>query len=229
MQAGKSTVLIYIVNINSENDLVLRQIPKVIEKIYEVYVKSVLNKKQKQTHLSSAASNISEQVNRMNYVPGGSKAIKEMNTVDFNELQTVLNQSDSVLSRRANHPEYAQYESRLESFKEWPASMSQQPADLAKAGFYYFGIKDMVKCFFCNGGLKNWDHNDDPFQDHVRWFPTCQYIRQLMGHEYVEDVSWIKNLVCYLKTFSTRNNMLNKWTSVHKVSRLFFGCLTRER
>ena len=46
----------------------------------------------------------------------------------------------------------------------------------------------MVKCFFCNGGLKNWDHNDDPFQDHVRWFPKCQFIKQLMGADYVEKI-----------------------------------------
>lgn len=139
----------------------------------------------------SVSKSQSNNSNPLVYVPGGPKkneTIKAMNTVDFSELQSVLNQSDNVLSRRAHHPNYASYQARLDSFKEWPASMSQQPDDLAKAGFYYFGIKDMVKCFFCNGGLKNWDHNDDPFQDHVRWFPSCQYIRQLMGHEYVEEV-----------------------------------------
>jgi hypothetical protein len=102
------------------------------------------------------------------YVPGSTSSSTSTN--DFNKLQNVLVNSDSVISEKAYHPAYTSFQSRLETYKEWPATLSQQPTDLARAGFYYFGIKDMVKCFFCNGGLKNWDHNDDPYQDHVRWF-----------------------------------------------------------
>lgn len=122
------------------------------------------------------------------YMPGPNNSQDHKVTADLNKIQEALNRSNNVLSDKAFHPAYSQYETRMESFKEWPSTMSQQPSDLAKAGFYYFGIKDMVKCFFCNGGLKNWDYNDDPFQDHVRWFPKCQYIRQLMGPEYIEMV-----------------------------------------
>ena len=168
-------------------DVELREMPKIMDKLYEIYNQTSRPVRPMTTSASSGAA----LCNPLVYVPGsagGKNAIKSMTTSDFSQLQTVLNKSDNVLSRKAHHPDYAQYQARLDSFKEWPASMSQQPSDLAKAGFYYFGIKDMVKCFFCNGGLKNWDHNDDPFQDHVRWFPTCQYIRQLMGHEYIETV-----------------------------------------
>lgn len=170
-------------------DVELREMPKIMDKLYEIYNQASRPMRPMTTSASSGAA----LCNPLVYVPGsagGKNAIKSMTTSDFSQLQSVLNKSDNVLSRKAHHPDYAQYQARLDSFKEWPASMSQQPSDLAKAGFYYFGIKDMVKCFFCNGGLKNWDHNDDPFQDHVRWFPTCQYIRQLMGHEYIESVSF---------------------------------------
>jgi len=108
-------------------------------------------------------------------------------TSDFARLQSVLSSlSDNVISEKAYHPAFRMHYARLESFKDWPQS-SQSPADLAKAGFYYFGVKDMVKCFFCNGGLKDWTAGDDPYQDHVRWFPKCQFIRQLMGPEYIEE------------------------------------------
>lgn len=111
-----------------------------------------------------------------------------MATSDFNKLQTVLNMSETVINEKAYHPSFKMHHTRLETFKDWPKGLTQQPNDLARAGFYYFGIKDMVKCFFCNGGLKDWKQNDDPYQDHVRWFPRCQFIRQLMGPEYIEQI-----------------------------------------
>ena len=109
-------------------------------------------------------------------------------TSDYNQLQAILTQTNNLITGKAYSPAFSQYQARIDTFRDWPATLSQQPADLARAGFYYFGIKDMVKCFFCNGGLKNWDHNDDPYEDHVRWFPKCQYVRQLMGVEYIESV-----------------------------------------
>jgi hypothetical protein len=81
---------------------------------------------------------------------------------------------------KAHNDLFNDYESRLKSFREWPPSSPKQPSDLAKAGFYYYGIKDMVKCFYCNGGLQNWNFNDDPCADHVRWFPECKFIQNLM-------------------------------------------------
>ena len=36
-------------------------------------------------------------------------------------------------------PDYSSYESRLESFEDWPKAMSQRPPQLAAAGFYYKG------------------------------------------------------------------------------------------
>jgi hypothetical protein len=172
---------------NKSDILELKQLPKVITQLILMHNES--------EDLSSTPTNTF--INNTNtkaimYAPhlisDKSSKISSEQTSDLNLLQPFLQMSDNVISARAYHPAYTLLDSRLESFKEWPATLSQQPADLAKAGFYYFGIKDMVKCFFCNGGLKNWDQNDDPFQDHVRWFPKCQFVRQLMGAEYIEKV-----------------------------------------
>lgn len=162
----------------SENDVLeIKQLPKIVNQLI------TLNNYEEQTvNIDATASNES-----VLYEPHA-QSKNETSTSDFNKIQNILHNSDNVISDKAYHPAYTLLQTRLDSYKEWPATLSQQPADLAKAGFYYFGIKDMVKCFFCNGGLKNWDHNDDPFQDHVRWFPKCQFIRQLQGAEYVEKI-----------------------------------------
>jgi len=36
-------------------------------------------------------------------------------------------------------PEYATYEARLQTYKEWPTDIKQTPEMLATAGFYYVG------------------------------------------------------------------------------------------
>ena len=42
------------------------------------------------------------------------------------------------------HPQYASYEARLRSYREWPPGLSQDPATMAEAGLYYYGISDQV-------------------------------------------------------------------------------------
>ena len=36
---------------------------------------------------------------------------------------------------------------------------------------FRIGDKDRAKCFYCNGGLQNWDPEDEPFTEHAKWFP----------------------------------------------------------
>lgn len=33
------------------------------------------------------------------------------------------------------------------------------------------GHGDNVKCYYCDGGLRNWEPGDDPWQEHAKWFP----------------------------------------------------------
>jgi exonuclease VII small subunit len=89
---------------------------------------------------------------------------------------------------KAYTPAFTELQARLETFRKWPATLKQQPADLAKAGFFYFDRNDSVKCFFCNGILEKWDHNDCPYEEHARCLPKCHFIRQLMGDEYIEKI-----------------------------------------
>jgi len=107
---------------------------------------------------------------------------------DLKQLKNVLIKTLNATCDKPFHPGYSTEQARLDSFKEWPTHMTQKPLELSKSGFYYYGIKDMVKCFFCNGGLRNWDPADEPLIEHARWFPKCPYIRQLKGQRFIEEV-----------------------------------------
>lgn len=74
------------------------------------------------------------------------------------------------------YPEYTSEELRLDSFKMWPKT--QKPEDLASEGFFYLGSEDKVACFQCGGGLKDWDEDDQPAEQHSIWFPNCYFIRK---------------------------------------------------
>ena len=82
---------------------------------------------------------------------------------------------------------------RLDTFYERARNWSRHrltatPADMADAGLYYLGTDDKVKCFYCNGGLQNWDTYDEPWFEHAKWFPECEFLLQQRGPEYVERV-----------------------------------------
>ncbi|XP_043080365.1 baculoviral IAP repeat-containing protein 7 isoform X1 [Puntigrus tetrazona] len=99
-----------------------------------------------------------------------------------------LTVDEQVLSGQAVYPEMESEDSRLSTYRGWPTGASVQPDALAHAGFFYTGHGDSVKCFFCDGGLRNWEPGDDPWQEHAKWFPQCEYLLQSRGREYVSNI-----------------------------------------
>lgn len=86
------------------------------------------------------------------------------------------------------HARYASEASRIKSFDEWPRSIRQKPDKLAEAGFFYTGQGDKTKCFYCDGGLKDWEEDDVPWEQHARWFERCAYVQLVKGREYIQKV-----------------------------------------
>lgn len=86
------------------------------------------------------------------------------------------------------HPTYAAEAARLRSFRDWPRSLRQKPEELAQAGFFYTGQGDKTKCFYCDGGLKDWEDDDVPWEQHARWFSRCAYVQLVKGRDYVQKV-----------------------------------------
>lgn len=67
------------------------------------------------------------------------------------------------------------------------------PESLAKAGFYYLNETDHVCCAWCQGVIAKWEMGDDPFTEHVRFFPQCSRA-QLGPNVELQSVAPIRSL-----------------------------------
>lgn len=83
---------------------------------------------------------------------------------------------------------YSSLDARVRSFGNWPSTDVQSPETLASAGFYYQNQEDQVMCFQCDGGLRAWQREDDPWFEHARWFPKCEFVQLAKGAHYIEQV-----------------------------------------
>lgn len=66
---------------------------------------------------------------------------------------------------------------RLRSFEfwHWPVKFIS-PIDLAKAGFYFKGYGDSVRCAFCGIVLCRWERGDVPLAEHAKHNPKCIFL-----------------------------------------------------
>lgn len=85
-------------------------------------------------------------------------------------------------------PQFSSLDSRVRSFENWTTGHIQDPERLAQAGFYYLGRADEVHCFYCDGGLRFWLADDDPWFEHARCFPKCQFVQLVKGQLFIENV-----------------------------------------
>ena len=94
----------------------------------------------------------------------------------------------NIITARPKRQEYAVEIARTRSFVGWPATHHLRVDDLVKAGFFYTGYSDTARCFYCSGGLRNWEANDDVWVEHARWFPKCFFVRQSAGLEFIKTI-----------------------------------------
>ncbi|XP_018612137.1 baculoviral IAP repeat-containing protein 7 [Scleropages formosus] len=106
----------------------------------------------------------------------------------LSQMQRMTVDDQVLAGQAAVYPEMEAEESRITTFHNWPTGSSVQPDVLARAGFFYTGHGDNVKCFYCDGGLRNWEPGDDPWQEHAKWFPRCEFLLQTRGREYVNNI-----------------------------------------
>lgn len=97
-------------------------------------------------------------------------------------------ESETQTLRHPDYPEFAIESARLRSYEDWPKTLKQKPKQLSDAGFFYTQKGDRVICFSCGGGLRDWDENDEPWEQHALWFSKCEYLQLVKGQEYVDAV-----------------------------------------
>ncbi|XP_076821513.1 E3 ubiquitin-protein ligase XIAP-like isoform X1 [Clavelina lepadiformis] len=76
---------------------------------------------------------------------------------------------------------------RVQTFKNWVYTVASAYS-IAEAGFFSLNVNDKVKCHYCNGGLQNWQRNDEPWEEHAKWYPTCEFLLQQRGPDYVHSI-----------------------------------------
>lgn len=116
-------------------------------------------------------------------------------------FEAVLNGSSSSMASprqvsRPEHPEFAVEAKRIESYEDWPKTMRQKPQQLSDAGFYYTGKGDRVCCFSCGGGLKDWEENDDPWEQHGMWYGKCEYLKLVKGADFIHQMAQKREEIC---------------------------------
>ena len=111
----------------------------------------------------------------------------QIRQTDENRRQIEEYMIDSV-QQHAFHASLTLKIERMNTFDNFYSDSCRTKEEFADAGFFYTGRGDNVKCFYCDGGLRNWERNDDPWLEHARWFPKCGFLRNKKGKEYIDEV-----------------------------------------
>jgi len=82
---------------------------------------------------------------------------------------------------------------RLKTFKNWTSCVDKNI--LASLGFYYYGPHDIVKCYFCDIELGMWRKNDNVLSDHVKWSPSCNFIRGNLTNNVAINVTLLNQIL----------------------------------
>ena len=65
---------------------------------------------------------------------------------------------------------------RQPTFHDWPKKDIVSVLSLSRAGFFYTGNGDMVRCAFCRRDFINWRAGDIPTEEHQRGVPYCPFV-----------------------------------------------------
>ncbi|KAL1262521.1 hypothetical protein QQF64_007786 [Cirrhinus molitorella] len=66
--------------------------------------------------------------------------------------------------------------SRVTSFQHFPHSEEFPAERLARAGFYFTGQADRVRCFSCHATVEDWNRGDTPLKRHHQASPNCRFL-----------------------------------------------------
>lgn len=55
------------------------------------------------------------------------------------------------------------------------------PQQMARAGLFFTGVQDRVRCIYCSKVFDNWKLGDDPFLEHKRQSPSCLIFNESLG------------------------------------------------
>lgn len=72
------------------------------------------------------------------------------------------------------YPQYRDKPSRVRTFSQ-NSCRDLDPTRFAAAGFFYTGPGDLVRCFWCGVGFKDWTPHDNPWYQHIKLSRDCGF------------------------------------------------------
>ncbi|XP_052240924.1 uncharacterized protein LOC127851280 isoform X2 [Dreissena polymorpha] len=103
-----------------------------------------------------------------------------------NNTERVQYMATSIRGQQRRFPtaKYASYEnvgSRRETYRGWPLQQPD-PQTLCNAGFFFTGQSyDLVRCFCCGIGLKDFSDADNPLLEHAKHSGNCPFLLEQFG------------------------------------------------
>ncbi|XP_033740316.1 uncharacterized protein LOC117327448 isoform X2 [Pecten maximus] len=122
-----------------------------------------------------------------NNVTSSGEAVREIEN-------TILGAEGGNAPYPIRNARYTEQNARRESYTHWPHRRAHDIDLLVNAGFFYTGAEDIVRCFYCDIGLAEWNPDDDPWVEHARHSPECPYLRVQKGQDYINNIQtqWAK-------------------------------------
>jgi hypothetical protein len=117
------------------------------------------------------------------------------------------------------HPEFANYERRLQTLSEWPESKLPSKEAIAHAGYYHENSV-VFRCFYCNGVSWDFKPSEDPCARHAKWLFNCPYIMELKGLEFINKCRFQlkRKTILYNSSFKNSDDRLRTYGSWPMIS-----------
>ena len=95
---------------------------------------------------------------------------------------------DGMITDKPKFPQYALSQKRQDSFETWLPYLPIKSETLVESGLVYTKVGDSVRCFYCGGGLRNWEDGDTPDIEHIKWFPHCPFMNLKYDNSYIDRI-----------------------------------------
>ncbi|XP_053385504.1 uncharacterized protein LOC123539234 isoform X2 [Mercenaria mercenaria] len=129
------------------------------------------------------------------------------------------------------YPNYITQESRLASFNTpgWRRTYKPKAVQFAEYGFFFTGIRDLVRCYQCAVGLEGWVIGNDVLIIHVENSPSCNFLGQKFGHNEIDRfklaLAFGRGNECRCFTCDGGFRNLRSWHDLFEEHRnIFSGC-----
>ncbi|XP_053205612.1 putative inhibitor of apoptosis, partial [Panonychus citri] len=103
--------------------------------------------------------------------------------------QYIIDYYESIGYQTCYSEKYRTPLKRAESYVNWPKP-ELDIEKLVDAGFFYRGVRDLVSCFHCGLNIHEWQSDDDPLIEHLKFNARCEYLYVKCGTMFLANKTY---------------------------------------